>query len=177
MGGCRKWMRRRTTCLISRGKVTRLTWLWAAANEAYNAQPYFLFRFVKANRTFLPLSLSFLFTFSMKVFRSVSGLLLLSLMAISFLNWQFMVNCITYLSTKPATGLWYYLVIYLTLFVPLSFKGKGEGYKKRGFAPLRHPLTNALHSAVPYCTKMMERKINGRLNGCTILMKQKKPES
>ena len=26
--------------------------------------------------------------------------------------------------------------IYLTPFIPLSFKGEGEGYKKRGFASL-----------------------------------------
>jgi len=32
------------------------------------------------------------------------------------------------------------LFIYLTPFIPLSFKGEGEGYRKRGAAPLRHPL-------------------------------------
>jgi len=35
---------------------------------------YFLLRLVKAKRTFLPLSLSFLFTFSINVFRSGRGL-------------------------------------------------------------------------------------------------------
>jgi hypothetical protein len=34
---------------------------------------YFLLRLTKAKRTFLPLSLSFLLTFSMKVLRSVMG--------------------------------------------------------------------------------------------------------
>jgi len=27
-------------------------------------------------------------------------------------------------------------LFYLTPFIPLSFKGEGEGYKKRGFASL-----------------------------------------
>jgi len=30
--------------------------------------------------------------------------------------------------------------VYLTPFIPLSFKGEGEDIKKRGFAPLKHPL-------------------------------------
>jgi len=30
-------------------------------------------------------------------------------------------------------------LIYLTPFVPLSFKREGEGYEKRGCVPLRHP--------------------------------------
>ena len=42
---------------------------------------FFLLRLVKAKRIFLPLTLSFLFTFSMKVFKSGSGL---SAMVISF---------------------------------------------------------------------------------------------
>jgi len=32
------------------------------------------------------------------------------------------------------------LFSYLTPSVPLSFKGEGEGFWKRGEAPLRHPL-------------------------------------
>jgi hypothetical protein len=31
------------------------------------------------------------------------------------------------------------IIIYLTPLIPLSFKGDGEGFKKRGFAPLKHP--------------------------------------
>jgi len=30
-------------------------------------------------------------------------------------------------------------LIYLTPFIPLSFKGEGEDRVKRGFAPLKHP--------------------------------------
>jgi hypothetical protein len=33
-------------------------------------------------------------------------------------------------------------IIYLTPCVPLSLIGEGEGIKKRGKAPLRHPLHN-----------------------------------
>jgi hypothetical protein len=32
------------------------------------------------------------------------------------------------------------LSIYLTPFLPLSVKGEGEGFWKRGFAPLKTPL-------------------------------------
>jgi len=36
------------------------------------------------------------------------------------------------------------LFIYLTPFVPLSFKGEGEGYKKRGFVSLGLSLYGAV---------------------------------
>jgi len=72
----------------------RLKEMWATGND--NFQPYILFRFVKANRIFLPLGLSFLFTFSMKVFRSVRDL---SLMVVSFFG--IIPDCSIYLGTKP----------------------------------------------------------------------------
>jgi len=31
------------------------------------------------------------------------------------------------------------MIIYLTPFIPLSFKGEGGGIKKRANAPLKHP--------------------------------------
>jgi len=40
-----------------------------------------------------------------------------------------------YLNKSTPRGLWYYLVIYLTPCVPLSFKGEGEGLT-RGAKPL-----------------------------------------
>jgi hypothetical protein len=43
------------------------------------------------------------------------------------------------LNAKPIINLWYYLVIYLTSFIPLSFSKERGKIKKRGFAPLRHP--------------------------------------
>jgi hypothetical protein len=39
------------------------------------------------------------------------------------------------LNAKPILNLWYYLVIYLTPFIPLSFEGEGDK-KKRGAKPL-----------------------------------------
>jgi len=43
------------------------------------------------------------------------------------------------LEWKTNLGLWCYLVIYLTPFIPLSFKGEGEDIKRGASAPLRHP--------------------------------------
>jgi len=34
--------------------------------------------------------------------------------------------------------LWYYLIIYLTPCIPLSFKGEGEDIKRGASAPLKH---------------------------------------
>jgi len=37
----------------------------------------------------------------------------------------------------------YFLLLFifnLTPCIPLSFKGEGEGFIKRGFAPLKHPI-------------------------------------
>jgi len=36
------------------------------------------------------------------------------------------------------------IYIYLTPLIPLSFKGEGEDTKKRGEAPLRHPVRSNL---------------------------------
>ena len=49
---------------------------------------------------------------------------------------QSKVNCTIYLSTKPAIDLWYYLGVYLTPCIPLSFFDReGEG-REEGLAPL-----------------------------------------
>jgi hypothetical protein len=41
------------------------------------------------------------------------------------------------LNAKPILNLWYYLVIYLTPFIPLSFnQRRGGGSRKEGLAPL-----------------------------------------
>jgi hypothetical protein len=46
------------------------------------------------------------------------------------------------LNAKPILNLWYYLVIYLTPFIPLSFNQRRGGriYERGAAAPLGHPL-------------------------------------
>ena len=62
---------------------------------------YFLFRLVKAKFTFLPLSLSFLFTFSINVLRLGRGLAGLFATVVTFLLLVIGVYCSTNSSVKP----------------------------------------------------------------------------
>ena len=61
----------------------------------------FLFRLVKAKRIFLPLSLSFLFTFSINVLRSGRGLAGLFATVVTFLLLVIGVYCSTNSGVKP----------------------------------------------------------------------------
>ena len=65
---------------------------------------YFLFRLVKEKRTFLPLSLSFLFTFSINVLRSGRGLAGLFATVLTFLLLVIGVYCSTNSGVKPNIG-------------------------------------------------------------------------
>jgi len=62
---------------------------------------FFLLRLVKANRIFLPLSLSFLFTFSMNVLRSGRGLAGLLATVVTFLLLVIGVYCSIDSGLKP----------------------------------------------------------------------------
>ena len=83
---------------------------------------YFLLRLVKAKWILLPLSLSFLFTFSINVLRSGRGLAGLFATVVAFLLLVIGVYCSTNSGVKPNIG----LEVYLTPLIPLSFKGEGE---------------------------------------------------
>ena len=88
---------------------------------------YFLLRLVKEKRIFLPLSLSFLFMFSINVLRSLSGL---SVMVLSFLLLVIGVYCSTNSGAKPNIS---YLPHPLN---PPLLQRRGGGIKKRGVSPL-----------------------------------------
>ena len=62
---------------------------------------YFLLRLVKEKRIFLPLSLSFLFIFSINVLRSVSGLSVSLFARVAFLLLVIGVYCSTNSGAKP----------------------------------------------------------------------------
>jgi len=51
------------------------------------------------------------------------------------------------LNAKPIINLWYYLVIYLTPLIPLSFEVKERGRsRKEGLAPLLNTPVNGVIS-------------------------------
>ncbi len=90
---------------------------------------YYRLRLVKPKRIFKPLSLSFLLTFSMNVLRSSMGF--------SATLGSFLFSLAdTGLIIAYVRGLGQIKVIYLTPFIPLSFKGEGEDRLKRGAKPL-----------------------------------------
>ena len=108
----------------------------------------FLFRLVKAKRIFLPLSLSFLFTFSINVLRSGRGLAGLFATVVAFLLLVIGVYCSTNSGVKPSMS-W---VTYPPAPFPwVLMKGRGLG-KGGGFAP-------SLKSPPPLLVK--ERGIKG----------------
>ncbi len=74
----------------------------------------FLFRLVKLKRIFLPLSLSFLFTFSINVLRSGRGLAGLFATVVTFLLLVIGVYCSTNSGVKPNIGVFNWVTYPLT---------------------------------------------------------------